>query len=230
MRAWISRYIGGGWRRLERHISRAWLNGQVDGKGFAFDRYGVGHAAWWVPSDTPAGSVAYCGGVGLDATFDFALAEEKGMEVHSFDPTPGSIAYMDRENRGRVHFHPWGMLDRDEVMRFHSPANPVHANWFIDNLHGTSDYFEAPCYTIKTIMEKLGHRDIEVLKIDIEGSWGQVLTRMLENNIRPRTVCVEFDSPAPISRVRRMTKALQASGYVLARRDKENCVFILRAN
>jgi len=78
-------------------------------------------------------------------------------------------------------------------------------------------------------MQKLGHTEIEVLKIDIEGSWGQVLTRMLESNIRPRTVCVEFDSPAPLSRVRRMTRALQSAGYVLARRDKENCVFIRKA-
>jgi FkbM family methyltransferase len=199
---------------------------QVRPEGYSFDRFGQGHAAWWVPSDIAPGAVAYCGGVGQDATFDFALAEEKGMEVHSFDPTPGSIAYMERENRGRVQFHPWGMLDRDEVMRFHAPANPSHANWFIDNLHGTEDYFEAPCFTIKTIMEKLGHTKIELLKIDIEGSWGPVLDAMLKSGIHPRTVCVEFDSPAPLARVRRITRALQSVGYVLARRDLENCVFV----
>lgn len=220
------RYVGGAWRRFERHTSRAWLSSQIKGDGFQFERYGVGHAAWWVPSDTPAGTIAYCGGVGLDATFDFALADERGMEVHSFDPTPGSIAYMERENADRVHFHAWGMLDRDQVVRFHSPANPQHANWFVDNLHGTTDYFEAPCYTIATIMEKLGHSQIELLKIDIEGSWGQVLTGMLDSGIHPRTICVEFDSPAPLTRVKRMTNALQAAGYVLARQDKENCVFI----
>ncbi len=227
MVAVVKRYAGGAWRRVNRYVSRTWLSSQIKDGGFAFERYGKGHAAWWVPSDTKAGAVAYCGGVGRDATFDFALAEEKGMVVHSFDPTPGSIAYMERENRGRVQFHPWGMLDRDQLVRFHSPANPKHANWFVDNLHGTSDYFEAHCFTISTIMEKLGHDKIELLKIDIEGSWGQVLSCMLENGIHPRTVCVEFDSPAPLSRVRGMTRALQKAGYVLARRDKENCVFVL---
>ncbi|MDY7098696.1 MAG: FkbM family methyltransferase [Pseudomonadota bacterium] len=222
----LKRYANGAWRRLNRYVSRTWLGMQTQPDGFSFERYGEGHAAWWVPSDTKAGAIAYCGGVGRDATFDFGLAEEKGMVVHSFDPTPGSIAYMEEQNRDRVNFHAWGMLDRDEVMRFHSPANPQHANWFIDNLHGTDDYFEAPCYTIKTIMEKLGHTEIELLKIDIEGSWGQVLHSMLESKIYPRTVCVEFDSPAPLSRVRGMTRALQAAGYVLARRDKENCVFV----
>lgn len=219
-------FAGRLWRRVNRYVSRAWLGMQVRPEGFSFERFGQGHAAWWVPSDIAPGSVAYCGGVGQDATFDFALAEEKRMEVHSFDPTPGSIAYMERENRGRVAFHPWGMLDRDAVMRFHAPANPTHANWFIDNLHGTTDYFEAPCFTIKSIMERLGHPEIELLKIDIEGSWGQVLDAMLKDGIHPRSVCVEFDSPAPLSRVRKTTRALQAAGYVLARRDLENCVFI----
>lgn len=222
----LKRNAGRVWRRLNRYISRSWLGSQVKGGDHAFRRFGEGHAAWWVPSDTKPGAVAYCGGVGLDATFDFALSDEMGMEVHSFDPTPGSIAYMERENRGRVHFHPWGMLDRDEVMRFHAPANQQHANWFIDNLHGTDDFFEAPCLTMKTIMERLGHTEIELLKIDIEGSWGPVLDAMLRSKIYPRSVCVEFDSPAPLGRVRKTTKALQSAGYVLARRDKENCVFI----
>jgi FkbM family methyltransferase len=224
----LKRYAGGVWRRLNRYISRAWLNGQIQPGAMAFERYGEGHAAWWVPQDTKAGAVAYCGGVGMDATFDFALADEKRMEVHSFDPTPTSIAYMERENRGRVQFHPWGMLDSDRLVKFYAPANRQHANWFVDNLHGTSDFFEAECLTIKTIMERLGHSSIELLKIDIEGSWGQVLSSMLASGIHPRTICVEFDSPAPLSRVRNMTRALQQAGYVLARRDKENCVFVLQ--
>lgn len=225
----LKRYAGGAWRRANRYVSRAWLRTQLRPGERTFERFGEGHAAWWVPSDTQPGAVAYCGGVGQDATFDFALAEEKGMEVHSFDPTPGSIAYMERENGGRVHFHPWGMLDNDKVMRFHAPANPKHANWFIDNLHSTEDFFEAHCFTMQTIMSKLGHSSIELLKIDIEGSWGQVISSMLASGIRPRTVCVEFDSPAPIARVRRITKALQNAGYELVRRDKENCLFVMQS-
>lgn len=178
-------------------------------------------------ADLEPGAVAYCGGVGQDATFDLALAEKQGLEVHSFDPTPGSIAYMERENRGRVQFHPWGMLDRDDTIRFHAPLDPSHANWFVDNLHGTDDYFEAPCFTVATIMEKLGHDKLDLLKIDIEGSWGQVLDGMLKSGIHPRVLCVEFDSPAPLPRVRRTVTALKKVGYKLARRDKENCVFVL---
>lgn len=214
------------WRRLNRLASRAWLSTQVDDVNMELVTYGRGHAAWWALADMAPGSVAYCGGVGRNATFDFDLAERLGAEVHSFDPTPGSIAYMARENRGRVEFHPWGLLDKDATVRFHAPSDRTDANWFVDNLHGTDDYFEAECWTIGSIMRKLGHDEIALLKIDIEGSWGQVLHDMLEHGIHPQLLCVEFDSPAPLHRVRRTVRALKAAGYKLARRKKENCAFI----
>jgi FkbM family methyltransferase len=219
-------FAGRVWRRANRLLSRAWLRTQIDEGHYEFERFGEGHAAWWVLKDIEPGLVAYCGGVGQDATFDFDLAEKKGMEVHSFDPTPNSIEYMQRENRARVNFHPWGMLDSDRTVRFHAPLDQTHANWFVDNLHGTDNYFEADCFTIETIMKKLGHDTIDLLKIDIEGSWGRVLASMLESSIHPRVVCVEFDSPAPLLKVRRTVRALQSAGYKLARRDKENCVFV----
>jgi FkbM family methyltransferase len=214
------------WRRVNRLLSRAWLRTQIDRGDYAFEQFGKGHAAWWVLRDIEPGAIAYCGGVGQDATFDFDLADKMGMEVHSFDPTPNSIAYMERENHGRVTFHPWGLLDCDKTIRFHAPLDQSHTNWFVDNLHGTDDYFEADCFTIETIMQKLGHQQIELLKIDIEGSWGRVLSSMLDSRIYPRVVCVEFDSPAPLLRVRRTVRALQAAQYRLARREKENCVFV----
>lgn len=214
-------------RRLSRQVSMAWLQQQLVPSDIPFQRFGEGHAAWYARADSAKDTIAYCGGVGQDATFDFALADRLRMDVHSFDPTPGSIAYMARENRGRVQFHPWGMLDRDDIIRFYAPTDRRHANWFAENLHGTSEFFEAEVYSIASIMRKLGHDRIDLLKIDIEGSWHRVLSGMLDAGIRPPTVCVEFDSPAPLGRVRPIVRRLQQAGYALVRRDHENCVFVL---
>lgn len=218
--------LGRAWRRANRMLSRTWLSTQIRPGTRALQVFGKGHAAWYVPADIPAGSIAYCGGVGLDATFDFALAEEKQLEVHSFDPTPLAIEYMERENRGRTQFHPWGLLDRDETVRFYAPVDPRHPNYFVENLHGTSTFFEAECLTLSAVMKRLGHVRIDLLKIDIEGSWRQVLNCMLDDRIHPDTICVEFDSPAPIWRVRPMVRRLRRVGYELVKRDKENCVFV----
>lgn len=205
----IKLMLGRAWRRINRTAARAWLRTQVKPVTVEFERYGTGHNAWWVLKDSAPGSIAYCGGVGLDANFDFELAEKKGMAVFSFDPTPSSIDYMERRNNGRVSFHPWGMLDNDQTTRFYSSFDPAHKIWFVEDLHGVGDYIEAQCFTVETIMKKLGHDAIDLLKIDIEGSWEQVLLQMLSDQIFPRLVCVEFDSPAPILRVRKTVRALQ---------------------
>lgn len=123
----LVRIFGRAWRRANRLVSRRWLQSQVARNDVELRQYGKGHAAWWVPSHLAAGSIAYCGGVGLDATFDFALVDEMALEVHSFDPTPRAIAYMERENRGRVQMHPWGMLDKDEVGGAFSCARRPHS-------------------------------------------------------------------------------------------------------
>lgn len=220
--------LGRAWRRANRAVSRAWLSRRVTQSPVPLELLGEGHAAWWVPTDIGPGAIAYCGGVGLDATYDFALAERKQLDVHSFDPTPAAIAYMARENNGRVSLHPWGILDEDRKVRFHAPFDPTHANWFAENIHHTADTFEAQCLTVKSIMQRLGHSRIDLLKIDIEGSWPGVLRQMLADGIHPETLCVEFDSPAPLWRVRPVVLALEQAGYRAVARIADNVAFVRR--
>jgi FkbM family methyltransferase len=206
-------------------LSRAWLNSKLVASSITLEKYGNGAEAWYVPADIAPGSIAYCGGVGLDANYDFALAEVKHCKVFSFDPTPLAIAYMERENRGRVEFHPWGLLDSDQIISFYAPYDVRHGSWFAENLHNTSRKVDAQCHSLKSIMTMLGHDHIDLLKIDIEGSWHAVLLQMVRDGIFPQTICVEFDSPAPIGRVRAVTNALLASGYDLILREHDNAVF-----
>ena len=56
------------------------------GDGAELRFLGEGDGAW------PERAVCCCVGVGVNATFDLALAE-RGHEVHSFDPTPRALDY-----------------------------------------------------------------------------------------------------------------------------------------
>lgn len=214
------------WRRLSREVSRRWLRRRLAASPVRLELLGQGHAAWWAPATWDGPQIAYCCGVGMDATYDFALAARAGYEVHSFDPTPGSIAFMERENQGRVHFHPWGVMGEDRVVRFHAPMDPRHANWFAENLHGTDAYFEAECFRIGTIMRKLGHTRLDILKLDVEGSWHSTMLGALADGVRPRLVCIEFDSPAPLARVREVTLGLEAAGYRAVAAIGDNVAFL----
>jgi len=218
-------FIRRAWRNANRRISRAYLDLAASRTDQKLEKLGSQAHGWYAPPDLPQGARCYCIGVGLDASFDFALAE-RGAEVHAFDPTPTAIAYMERENAaGTVTFHPWGVLDRDTTMRLHYPMNADHGSYFIHDLHGTGKFHEVPCHRMSTIMKKLGHREVYLVKMDIEGSWYEAVPDMLASGIRPLYVQIEFDSPAPVWRVAPVLRALSANGYRMALRAGDNTVF-----
>jgi FkbM family methyltransferase len=232
-------FLGRAWRNLNRRISRLYLNRQLRGAGGGpgggpaggaasgpggFERLGSAQNGWYRPRDLPRGARCYCIGVGLDASFDFALAE-RGAEVHAFDPTPAAIAYMERVNAGRVAFHPWGVLDSDSTMRLYQPMSADHGSHFLHDLHQTGKFHEVPCYRLATIMGKLGHDRIDLMKMDIEGSWYEALQDMVAAGIRPGILEVEYDSPAPIWRVARIHRLLVRAGYALILREADNAIY-----
>lgn len=177
------------------------------------------------PASIPKGAVVYCGGVGLDASFDFDLRKRSGAEVHSFDPTPKAIDYMERSNDCGVIFHPWGMAGEDRTLRFYMPLAESQ-NLFTTDLHRTGQYIEAQCYRLSTIMEQLGHQELFLMKIDIEGSWYDFTRDFIAQGIVPTVFNIEFDSPAPLWRVREITRLLARAGLFPVFREKDNVSFV----
>lgn len=217
-------FVGRAWRNLNRQVSRLYLELNNKRESQSLERLGSEAHGWYAPKQFPSGARCYCIGVGRDATFDFALAE-RGAEVHSFDPTPAAIEYMDQNNADRVSFHPWGVLNKDSTMRlyFSMPQNP--GLYFAHDLHKTNKFHEVPCYRMATIMQKLGHEAPYLVKMDIEGGWYEATLDMLNSGICPTFMEIEFDSPAPIWRVARVYRALREAGYRLVLRQGDNAVF-----
>ena len=214
-------------RNLNRRLSRAWVSARARKSDYAMSRYGTGYGGWYIPDDMPQGALCYCIGVGVDASFDFALAE-KGAEVHAFDPTPMSVEYMAQNTDKGVNFHPWGLWNEDKTMRFHIPMGENHSSHFITDLHHTGQYHEVPCFRLETMIDKLGHqgREIYLLKMDIEGAWYEAAMDFIPAGILPKFLGIEFDSPAPVWRVAPVVRALEAQGYDLVIQEKDNVTFM----
>lgn len=190
---------------------------------------GDGDGAWVVPVDLiRPGWVCYCFGVGLNATFDVALAERFGCRVYSFDPTPRSIEYMGDLNPKphSLTFLPIGVWKEEADLKFYAPMNTAHCNYSVSDIHGTGQFFIAKCRRLSTIMNEMGHSRIDLLKLDIEGSWYEVLTNILSEQIEVSVLCVEFDTPTSTGKILRMVRAIERSGMVLAYRERENYSFV----
>jgi FkbM family methyltransferase len=184
-------------------------------------RLGTDYGGWWVPaSSISAESVVYSAGVGEDVSFDLALIDRFGCEVWAMDPTPRSIEFARGVRHPRFHFLPIGLWREEADLRFYAPANRAHVSHSILNIQRTQQYFTAHCLPLRAFMDQLGHDHVDLLKMDIEGAEGLVLDALLEDEVRPRILCVEFDAIEPPSRVLRRLRRLGSSGYVLRKADR----------
>lgn len=195
------------------------------------ERLGSHYGGWIVPLGLlQPGSRVYSGGIGEDATFDLAIIERLGAEVFAFDPTPRAIAHVaafaDREPRFR--FLPVGLWDRDATLRFYAPRDASHVSHSVMNLQRTTTWFEAEVRSLESIMRELGHDEIDLLKIDIEGAEHAVLRSLLQSPVRPRVVCFEVDQPVGAVRFWRTMRALRAGGYEPVAVDHWNFTFVRR--
>jgi FkbM family methyltransferase len=232
-------------RRIESVVRGAWRNLGVDSltgqhihSRQDLVRLGTDYGGWIVPSTLlDRNSVCYCAGAGEDITFDLALAERFGCEVHVFDPTPRAIAHVERVAEGNrlIHFQPVGLWDCEAVLKFYAPANPAHVSHSVLNLQNTDTYFEARCCSLAELMQRNGHDRLDLLKIDIEGAEYRVLQSMLTCRIHPRILCIEFDEAVrPVTRdirarVKQSIGSLLDVGYTLvAQEGRANYVFVLQ--
>ncbi len=189
---------------------------------------GRGDGTWVIPVELIGkDSICYCFGVGEDISFDIALAK-LGARVFSFDPTPRAIEYMRTTgyDRERISFMPVGIWREDTTLKFYKPMG-VSVNYSVANVHGSQEYFDANCHRLVTIMQKLGHDHVDLVKIDIEGSWYEVVEDILKSKAQIKVLCIEFDSPTNILKVTQMIRLLKQSGYTPVHKDRrENFLFV----
>jgi FkbM family methyltransferase len=162
-------------------------------------------------------AIIYSFGIGTDVSFDLELIRRFGVQLHAFDPTPRSLAWLkDQQIPPSFHVHPYGVAASDGMLRFAPPKSPAHVSHTIVHREGLEHSVSAPVRRIGTIMSDLGHDAIDLLKMDIEGAEYDVLQDILENSIPVRQLCVEFHHRWPevgVSRTREAISALRAAGY-----------------
>jgi FkbM family methyltransferase len=177
---------------------------------------GNDNASWCVlPGMLTPESIVYSVGVGTDVSFDLELIRRFGVVVHGFDPTPRSIKWVRIQNLPeRFIMHEWGVAGRDGMLGFCPPACEDHVSY--SAVREGSETVQLPVFRLASIMSALGHRNIDVLKLDIEGSEYEVIDDLLANNILPRQLLVEFHhriKKIGISKTRHSVRRLRTVGY-----------------
>lgn len=166
--------------------------------------------------------IVYSFGIGDSIEFERLLLQEFNAEVYAFDPTPSVESWLrSTDLTDRFHFHPWAVSSSDGELEIHprrrrdgSTMSGMYtcvrqAGVPRNNLTVVSRRFG----TLATLM---GHEDIDVLKMDIEGAEYDVLSDLIESPIRPVQILVEFHhrfDSIGIGQTARAISRLSHTGY-----------------
>jgi len=169
-------------------------------------RRDVGESAdgWrYFAGDLGAESIVYSLGVGDLVDFDLELISRFGLTVHAFDPTPFAEEWVGTQDLpANFVFHPWAAAGEDGSLRLYRRVSTRGKRsavmWTADDTAGDrGDFIEAPAYTIRTMMEKLGHDRVDLLKIDVEGAEYDILDGLAPGDHLPAQLLVEFHHRFP---------------------------------
>ena len=224
------------------------------------NRFGTNYGGWNLPTaiDLSAESIIYSGGVGEDISFDILVQEKYKSNIILIDPTRRALKHYEEVQNyyktGKIEFTgdiqpdyirvigkskpdfskftfvEKGLWSEKTDLKFYKPTNEKYvSHTLIENMY-SNNYDMVHVDSIKNIMENLGHTHIDILKIDIEGSEIVVLNKMLDDQIYPKYLCIEFDLKLKNVDHKNETSTvinrLLNNGYILAENNNFNCLFV----
>ena len=220
------------------------------------ERLGTPYGGWLIPRGllSPE-SVCYLVGAGEDISFDLEVAAKYGCKAHIFDPTPRAVAHFEAlfenlkhgrrtpcstspagfypdyppELAEKLHFHPVGIWNEDATLRFFAPRNEAYVSHSIVNIQHSERSIEVPVRRLSGLMREMGHRRLDLLKLDIEGAEYQVIESLLADKTEVDILCIEFDESAAnhldtkyLDRIESSLRSLLDAGFRVIAKEK-NC-------
>ena len=110
-----------------------------------------------------------------------------------------------------------GLADYDGKAKFKSPDNPDFVSFsIIKDLNKNFNYVECSVNKLSTLMKKLNHTKIDLLKMDIEGAEFDVIENLINEHIFPNQLLIEFhfkNDKKKIKETMSVIYKLKESGY-----------------
>ena len=176
----------------------------------------------FVPELLASDSIVYSLGVGDSVEFDLGVIERFGSTVYAFDPTPYAMDWVAKQTLpAEFVFKPWAASGTDGSLRLYRRVSArgkrARIMWTADAGAGDiEDHIDAPSYTIASIMQRLQHERVDLLKMDVEGAEYDILDGLKDVQNLPKQLLVEFHHRfRSIGKQKTATaiKTLRALGY-----------------
>lgn len=220
---------------------------------------GTNYGSWSIPINAKLdnNSIIYSGGVGEDMSFDLKLEDKYNCKIFLIDPTQRAIKhyeevkefYNTKINNFTGNIQPdylynitdldpdfdnytyinKGLYKEKTKLKFYKQNNPDYVSQSLVENMFSNEYNEVEVDSIKNIMKTYNHNKIDLLKLDIEGSEIHVLNQMLDDEIYPKYLCIEFDlllkNKDPNQLTQKLVKRLQENNYKILENKNLNITF-----
>jgi FkbM family methyltransferase len=139
-------------------------------------------------------SIVYSLGVGDDISFDLSIIRKYGVHVHAFDPTPQAIQWIGSQKLpDEFHFYDFGVSDYDGHAQLNPHENPRDvSHTILEKPETAHNGVNVKVHSLGTIMNMLGHKRIDILKMDIEGAEYGVIQELVSSDIEVKQILLEF--------------------------------------
>ena len=184
------------------------------------EKLGTNYGGWVVSRNLlryTAQPIVMSFGIGDDISFDLELIRRYQARVFAYDPTPKAIEWVSKQRIPEaMAVYQVGLANIDGEQDFGLPDNP---NWDDFSIRRNTDRtVRCPVARLPTIMRDSGVDDVDVMKMDIEGSEYAVIEDLCRSDIRPKQFLVEFHHGThgiAIEETRKAVASLRAAGYLI---------------
>lgn len=188
------------WKRkktLSRQIDKKKIAHLVKTVDCNYKWYGSSYGGFYInPSLLTRDSIVYSFGIGKDISFDKTCIKKHKCNIFAFDPTPKSINYIKNHvSLDSFTFFDFGITgSKSGIIDFYLPINPkgVSGSLVRSGDINPNDTIKVKMKTFDDIVNDLGHKHIDVIKMDIEGSEYDVLEKILTSEVTIDQLLIEF--------------------------------------
>ena len=160
----------------------------------ATQRLGSDYGGWVVavdPLNKTENPIVLSFGLGDDISFDEEITSRYGACVYGFDPTSESLNLINARGKPEnMKVYPIGFAAFDGRQRFLLPENGTRGNFSAKAIGGRQVVCDVMRY--ESILAFLELQQVDVLKLDVEGSEYDVISDILACSVLPVQLLVEF--------------------------------------
>ena len=222
------------------------------------ERIGTDYGGWYIHtnSNLNSDSIIYSVGVGEDISFDLLMSEKYKSNIYLIDPTIRAIKHVDvmrsfykdnselpenisneyksiivnaKPDIEKMFYVPYGLWDSTTKLPFFEPVNKKYVSCTVIPKMYSEDFYLVDVTSVKELMKMYNHTKIDMIKLDIEGAEIEVVNKMLDDQIYPTYLLIEFDlflkHKDPQNRTKTLINRILECGYSVLKNDNMNITF-----